>query len=72
MARRYDFILMLNGYPSFTARGARRDGIGACELFEGVDLTVYLAYWPLQNLNASLGSNACIAFIEIHVARRIP
>jgi hypothetical protein len=36
------------------------------------DRTLYLVHAPLQNLNASLGSNACTAFIKIYAVRRIP
>ena len=72
LARPYDFTLKLDRYASFTAQGARRDSIVTCERFECVGLTLYLACSPLQNLNASSGSNACIAFIEIYAARRFP
>ena len=42
------------------------DGIVTREVFQCVDLILYLVHAPLQNLNASFGNNACIAFIEIY------
>jgi hypothetical protein len=54
------------------AQRARRDAIVPCEVFKCTKLTLAGPHTLLQDLNAGLGSNAYIAFIEIYAARRFP
>jgi hypothetical protein len=44
---------------------AWRDAIVSCEVFEFIELTLYLVHASLQDFNGGFGSNAYVAFIEI-------
>ncbi len=57
---------------SLAPQRAWRDAIVSCEVFEFIDLTLYLMHAPLQDFHGGFGSNAYVAFIEIYAARCFP
>src|SRR5712692_4024995 len=57
---------------SLAPQRAWRDAIVSCEVFEFIELTLYLVHAPLQDFHGGFGSNAYIAFIEMYAARCFP